>query len=191
MAEQDATEAVVAGSGDLYIAPVGTTLPETMDDALDPAFVKLGLVSEDGLTFSGAPSIEEFFAWQKRDPIRREMTQHEKTITFALEQWNGVNFALAFGGGEVTEVSTGQYRYDFLDDEAQLAEHAFVGDFSDGDKHFRLVGARGTVNDTTEVQLTRSQLGLLPVAFKILAPDEDQVPLYMVTDDAAFAPVAS
>lgn len=49
--------------GAIYTAPVGTPLPTSATEALDPAFQGLGYVSEDGLTNSTSLEVEKIKAW--------------------------------------------------------------------------------------------------------------------------------
>jgi hypothetical protein len=185
MAEQDPAELVVAGTGDIYVAPVGSTLPVDPEDALSASYVKLGYTNEDGLTLHRTPQVEEFMAWQSRSPVRRELVGQEIMLSFALEQWNSRNVTFAFGGGEVVDLGGGVHRYNFVDDDDQLEENTLVADFRDGDKHYRIVFPRGNVTEDTETNLVRSALAVLPVGFKALKP-ADEVTAYLLTDDPAF-----
>jgi hypothetical protein len=192
MASQDATELVVAGTGDIYVGPVGATLPTTAVAAPSPHFVQLGFTTEDGVTLTRTPEIQDFGAWQSRTPVRRELTSEEVTLAFQLEQWNAENFAFAFGGGEITDLGGGMYRYDFLAPEDQLAENSLIADWRDGSKRYRLCIPRGNVTESTETQLVRGALAVLPVSFKALAPDDASSPAYLLTNDPNFGdPIAS
>lgn len=182
----DASEIVVAGSGEVYVAPVNTALPTTPTETLNAAFVGLGYHNEDGVTLSVEPTIEEFMAWQSRQPIRREMTAQDITVSFALQQWNEENIVFAFGGGAVTSVSGG-YRYDFPTDTTSLQEKAMVIDCQDGSEHHRFVFTRGTVIDAVESQFQRGATALLPITFKVLGPESGGAPGYYLTDSGAFA----
>lgn len=187
---QDATQLVVAGSGDIWVAPVGTTLPEEYDDVLHGAFRKVGFVKEDGLSYSSTPQVEEFFGWQSRYALRRELTGVEVMFNYSMLQWNDENIVLAFGGGEVVEVSPGSYRYNPLGDGSQLDELSMIFDWNDGGKLFRVVVPRGNVTDAVEVQLTRTQLAELPVSYKVLGT-AGQDPWYQLFNDADFDPASS
>lgn len=181
-------ELVVAGTGDIWVAPVGATLPDDPTADLDAAFVQLGLTTEDGVKLTRTPEIQEFKAWQRRSPVRRELTGEEIMLAFSLEQWNGPNFSFAFGGGSVEETDPGVFRYDFPSDSAQLEEKSLVAEWRDGDKHYRVVCERGNVTDGTEVELVRTALAVLPIGYKALAPNgEDTVSAFLLTDDPAFA----
>lgn len=49
--------------GAVFWAPLETTLPTTANETLDQAFVCLGYVSEDGVTFSRSRETEDVTAW--------------------------------------------------------------------------------------------------------------------------------
>lgn len=185
---QDSSELVVASHGDIYVAPVGTPLPTTVGAVPNAAFVKLGLINEDGVTVTATPEIESFMAWQRRQPVRRELVNQELQIAFALEQWNAENVILAFQGGKVSEPSAGVFRYDFPDGDDSLDERSIIIDWQDGaDSLHRMVFERGNVMEAVEFQLVRNQLAILPITFGILAPQTGSgSPGYYLVDDDQF-----
>lgn len=184
----NADELVVASNGQVYVAPVGTTLPTTPTGALDSAFTGLGYTSEDGVTFTVTPTVDEFMAWQSRQAVRRELTSQEVQVSFTLEQWNESTIPLAFGGGAVTDLGGGNYRFDLPETSDALDERCMVIDTNDGDRHIRFVVPRGNVTDAVETQFVRSQLAVLPITFKALAPADGSGSAYVLfDDDAAFA----
>jgi hypothetical protein len=182
----DSTELIVASSGSINVAPVGTTLPTAATGALAAAFVNLGYVTEDGVTLTVTPQITDFNAWQSRQPVRRELTNQEVQAAFALEQWNDENLPLAFGGGAVTQPSAGVFRYDLPAPADALDERALVVIWLDGTTEYRLVLPRGNVSEAVAVPLKRSELAVLPITFKALQPDVGQSPGYLLTNDATF-----
>ena len=189
---QDTNELVVASHGDVYVAPVGTTLPgdTDVDAALDAAFVNLGLITEDGVTFSASPDIQEFMAWQRQQPVRRERTGQALSFGFALEQWNTENVPFAFGGGTVVETASGVFKYEFPDDDDALDERSIVLDWQDGTKKYRLVFERGNVTEAVETNLVRSALATLPITFSVLAPEDGTSPGFFLAEDVSFSTVS-
>lgn len=184
---QDSSEIVVAASGDVSIAPVGTTLPTTLV-ALDENWANLGYTTEDGVTFSDSVEIEEIRAWQSANPVRKIVTARDKTVAFSLEQWNPDNFILAYGGGEWSEPTPGIYRFDPPAVADAIAEYSMVIDWADGDKQHRVVIERGNVQEGVETQLIRSGAAVLPITFGTLNPDDpDASAWYHLTDDPAFS----
>lgn len=184
MGWNDSTELVVASSGQVSVAPVGTPLPTTPTGALNAAFTGLGLLTEDGVKLTVTPKVDEFMAWQSRQAVRRELSAQEIAIAFQLEQWDEITVPLAFGGGAITTVSGG-YRYDFLADSAALDERALVIDAVDGSRHQRYVFPRGNVTEAVETSFVRSALAVLPITFKALAPSDGSASGYALFDDAA------
>jgi hypothetical protein len=183
---QDSDQITVALSGNVSVAPYssGLVLPTDLG-ALDAAFSNLGYTSEDGVTFSATPNIEEIRAWQKATPVRRIVTSRDVAAAFTLEQTNLDTFALAFGGGDWTS-NAGVYRYDPPADEDALAEYACVIDFSDGDRNSRIVIMRSTVNEAVETQLVRNNAAMLPVTLAGLTPDGEDRAWYFLSDDDAY-----
>lgn len=188
---QSAEEITVALSGNVWIAPYSTSLvlPADPTTAPDAAFTDLGYTTEDGVTFSVTPNVEDIMAWQKATPVRRVVTSRESTIAYTLEQLNLDTFAHAFGGGTWTTTAgpPAYYRYDPPADGDALAEYACIIDFVDGTRNGRLVMMRGTVNDTVETNLVRNNAALLPVSLAALTPDGEDSAWYFLSDDAAFA----
>jgi hypothetical protein len=188
MAWNDAGELIVGGNGQVYVAPVGTALPTTGPaQALNASFFGLGYHTEDGVSLAVTPQVTDFGAWQSRQPIRRELTAQEITVSFTLQQWNEETLQLAFGGGAVTDLGGGNYRYDFPEDSDQLDERSLVVDVADGSKDIRFVFPRGNITDAVSTQFQRSAAAVLPITFKVLEPEEGGSPGYFLTDSADFA----
>lgn len=194
---QTAEEITVALTGHVYVAPytTGLVLPSNPFDAPAAAFIDIGYTSEDGVTFSVTPNVEDIMAWQKATPVRRIVTSRDSTIGYTLEQFNRDTFAHAFGGGTWTTIPAAagppavaeHFRYDPPADADALAEYACIIDFEDGARNGRLVMRRGTVNDTVETQLVRNNAAMLPVTLAALTPDGASNAWYFLSDDAAFA----
>lgn len=179
---QDASELVIAGSGDIAFAPVGTTLPTTPTGSLHANFVNAGYATEEGLTLSAEPSIEKHMAWQSRQAVRIELVGQEVKVGFGLEQWNSDNAVFAFGGGAVESLGGGVYKYTFPSADEALDERSLICDWQDGDKNYRLIIPNGNVTEGVEVNLTRGSLAVLPVTFEALDASGDG-PGYILTDD--------
>ena len=65
--------------GSLSVAPLGTDLPTTADEALDAAFTTLGYISDAGLTNSNGASVTAHKAWGGDIVL---VTQDEKPDNF-------------------------------------------------------------------------------------------------------------
>lgn len=178
---QDASELVIAGSGDIAFAPTGTTEPTTPTASLHANFVNAGYATEEGLTLNVDPTIEEHMAWQSKNAVRIELVAQAITVSFELEQWNSDNAVFAFGGGEVTSLGGGVYKYTFPTADEALDDRMLICDWQDGDKNYRLVVPKGNVTEGTETNLTRGSLAVFPITFK--AVDAGSGPAYILTDD--------
>jgi hypothetical protein len=188
---QVAEQIRVAASGSVYVAPLDTTVPETPATPLSAPFVELGYVTEDGVAFNNAPTVEEIRAWQKAVPVKRFVTGRDAVVTFTLQQFNPDNFALAFGGGEVTEVDPGIFQFEPPSDTDALAEWLLVVDSHDGDIDDRWVVWRGSVMDAVETSLQRTGPSLLPISFAALTPDDLDRSWRYYTTDPEFDPAGS
>ena len=84
----DASNARIYGSDldAIHIAPLGTTLPTTIDGPLDPAFEEIGWLGEDGITESATGSVEKKRGHQGNGVVRTRISEPGTTVSFvALE----------------------------------------------------------------------------------------------------------
>lgn len=190
MAWNDTTEIRVFASGQVYVAPVGTTLPVNPTASLNAAFVGLGYITEDGAALSVAPEIQDVMAWQSRQAVRRELVSQEVTATFALLQWNETNIVFAFGGGSVTTPAGGIYRYELPTDGA-LDERCVILEAIDGAVHERIILPRCNVTDAVETNFVRNDASTLPISVKALQPADGSTSMIFLTDDATSFAVGS
>lgn len=181
---QDSSEIRIASFGEVYIAPVGTSLPTTATGALNAAFVGLGLITTDGVTLSVEPEIQDINSWQSRQATRRELINQAVTAAFALQQFNETTVPFAFGGGAVTNPSGSNYRYE-LPASGALDEKAMIIDAVDGSIQQRWIIPRGNVSDAVETNMNRESEGTLPITFRALAPSDGSTSLILITNDSA------
>lgn len=66
-------------AGAVSVAPLGTTLPTTADEALAAGFVNLGYISDAGLTNANSRTVDDIKAWGGDVVLS---VQSEKTDTF-------------------------------------------------------------------------------------------------------------
>jgi len=90
----DAGEVRLARSGHVYLADVGTTLPTSLAEALDSAFVDAGYLNEDGLTLSPDVTIKDVMAWQSRIPIKTALETFQFEFKYVAIQQNQTNVGL-------------------------------------------------------------------------------------------------
>lgn len=178
----NADEVRVAGAGHVYVAPAGTALPTSPTSALSAAWTDLGYVTEDGVTFTFSRETTDLNAWQG-DKLRVLTTAEPAEVSFALMQSNDVTLPIVFGGGTVTEPSSGSYL--FTPPAAGTnTERALVVEFSDGDSiDYRYCISRVQISGEVSFTLTRGEALSYPLTFGIL--DDD--PKYTIlTNDPAW-----
>lgn len=144
-----ASEVRVAISGELHVAPVGTTAPETVDEALASAFVGLGYVSDDGVTESYEESVENIAAWQNGSIVRKVTTESEATFQLTLIQSNRQTLELFHKTSMMTGNEEDGYRLRVRTPGAD--PRSFVFDVLDGEDHIRIWVPRGEVTERGEV----------------------------------------
>jgi len=183
---QDATEVVVGANGDVYVAPVGTSLPLDVDDPLNVAFSDaLGFTSEDGVTATDGKTTVNIGAWQSFYPLRTIVTERNFSAAFVLRQWNRDTVSLAFGGG--TFEATGSFTKYTPPDPSVIDERVLVIDYQDGDDQFRLVIPRCVVSEDVASQITRTAAADLPITMSVLAPAEGDDPWFIMTNAERFS----
>lgn len=96
-------------SGYIWVAPWGTTLPTNATAELDPAFVGLGYLSEDGLTEPAAYEAGDAIVAAGGDTVAQADPTFSKTWTgTCIEALNEDLIKVAYGSANVTvENATG------------------------------------------------------------------------------------
>lgn len=172
----DATQVRVAGAGKVYAAPEGSTLPTDPTSAPDAAFVELGYVTTDGVTFTHSRETEDLDAWQG-SKVRVLTLAEPTTVGFALMETSGDVLKLAFGGGTITDATT---HFVFEPPAGDNAVRALVIDFQDGDLNYRYVIPRAQVQGDVSFTLSREGSLNYPLEFGVL----DNTPKFqIITDD--------
>lgn len=164
-------EILVASTGHLYRAPVGTAFPDTIDDDVDETlWTELGYTSEAGPRFRFGRDTTAIRGWQSRDPLRILVTATPRSVAADLLQLNQNTFDTAMGGGTWETQGAGLYHYTPPADSA-VDEFALIVEFEDGDERVRF-GYRKCFNQSaTEFALVNNAPVMLPVDFAILAAD--------------------
>jgi hypothetical protein len=177
----------VAGTGELHLAPVGTTMPTSASAALT-GFTGYGYTTEDGVTLSKSVEREGIPAWQASTPVRYLTTSQELTAGLTFLQSNEQVLKLWLGSGDFGpdgEVGNPGFRADVpVDPTGQ--QFAFVLEWKDADITSRLCIPKVEITETGDVNLARAATAF-PVTFGALAPDSGTVLATWLTTDPAFA----
>lgn len=157
-------------TGQIYVAPVGSTLPIDASTAPDRAFTDLGYTTTDGVRFSYAPETQDIDVWQADDPVRVIAQRRPASFETAFAQLDEHTLPVALGGG-VVRGSGGNFTYTPPAAQDGLDERSIVVDIEDGDKKVRFVVARAVVTEAVEISFNKEGLSSLPVNFRVLRPD--------------------
>lgn len=176
----------VFGTGEIFVAAVGSTAPTDATAAPAAPFVGLGYNSDDGVTFSRDVSVEDIFAWQSVVPVRRVSSETTFTVsaTFLESDPTVTSIFLGLGAWEVAGT-------DFSADGSTLqsvTERAVIVDFLDGAFSYRLYIPRAEVTSDGELSINRTSAAGYPMTFSALAPSAGSVMYTLLTDDPAFDP---
>lgn len=88
-------------TGAVFVAPAGTTVPTNATSELDPAFVGLGYVSEDGLVNGVETDTEDVNAWGG-ETVLTDQTSFKEMFTVNLIETNAETLKLYYGEDNVT-----------------------------------------------------------------------------------------
>lgn len=154
---KDQDQIHVYGSDDdtVWLAPLGTTLPTTLG-ALDPAFLDIGYLSEDGMSLERQADVTEFRAHQGAKVVRKKVTSSGKTFTFRPLQDNEDVDALS--GDVVSSTTTDEVTTTVLSDSSEVTSWACVVDLFDGGVHSRRVIPRLDVSVSGSEEFSNSAL---------------------------------
>lgn len=98
---------LVGSSGEVYIAAYDTAAPAAWTTLDSAPWTKLGVISEDGVTWK-MPEIEseDIMSWQSAFPVRTVTTKMSTSISFALVEWDRQTIPAALGGGTFADGTT-------------------------------------------------------------------------------------
>lgn len=182
-------EVQVAGTGELYLAAVGSTLPTSPTAALDAAFTGYGYTTEDGITLGRSVTRDPVMAWQSVVPVRYLTTEQTFTVQTTLLQGNNLTGKLWAQGGDFAQIGATQAWKSDIPVTPAAQQYAVVVEWKDTATGFqsRLVIAKAEVTDHGDVQLSRSATGL-QITLAALAPDSGTTFASWLTSNTAFDP---
>ena len=186
-----ASQVRVPGTGELFVADVGTEAPADTTTALDPAWTGLGYTNEDGVTLSRSLEREPVNAWQSLTPLRYIYNAATLGISAAMLQSNAEVAGLWWGGGDFAETAldSGVFKAD-MPVIPEGTEKAVLLEFKDDDITARIWVAKMDLAETGDVTLNRQGATAFQLTFNALAPDSGTVMATWLTDDPAFGPPA-
>jgi len=188
MAIMTDSQPIVGAYGDIFTAPEGTPAPTALDVDPTAPWVKLGMISEDGASWT-PPEEEtaEIKIWQSLYPARVVTTGLSSSLTFALDGWNRTTIPFALGGG------TFEDKTDVIvfhpPGAGESVSRAIFLKVLDGDVSLGLYFPKGRVIGREDTVFKPDEAALLNVEFG-LEGSVNYEPYQLVFDEATFPDVA-
>lgn len=177
---------VIAGTGTLYVAAVGSTLPDDHNDTIDAAFTDMGILQDDGAMFNdGKTAGTAVHGWGRREPYRKPPGNSAPFLTTVLREWHEDAFPIVFGGGTVAAAPTDGHVFTPPANGAGT-EYAVVLDMSDGSNSAVVVVPRCVVVEATEVPFKKMDASNLALRFDILVPTDNSAAWRVLVDHPGF-----
>lgn len=182
----NAVDEVIIGSGGKvwYGATTATAPTSALVGMLDTnQWTDLGIVAEDGVTFTDNRTIQDIEQWNGFLPVRKVVTKRDTTVAFKLRQWNTKNLILALGGGSFD----GSFTYT-PPTTTTISEWGLIVTWRDGTHDFLLYIARGMVSSSVSFSLVKDKNAELPVEFSVLGDPTgvEVAPYKLFTDSQIF-----
>ena len=174
----------VAGTGEVYVAPVGTAAPTDIA-TIPPEYLGLGITSTDGVQFTMSRDTSDIDGWQQ-SKIRVVTNSEPVSIEMALMETKPDVLTAAFGGGTIEEVplATGNFKFTPPAEGTNTIRTLLVV-FVDGGVTYQYHFPRVQVEGDVSFSLTRTDAVQYSTTFGVLANDPKWT---MVTDDPELDP---
>lgn len=158
---------IPADGAAVYAAPLGTPLPTSAAEALDPAFVDLGWVSEDGVTNSISRETTKHRAWGG-EVVKVTQDNYTETVRLTLLESSAAVLSVVYGADNVTE-SGGTLTVEHS--RLMLEHQSFVIDFIDGDRAGRILVRDGQVTELGDVTYVHKDLTRYEITVDVFKPE--------------------
>lgn len=175
----------IPGRFRLWLDSTGAAAPATAIASMPTGWRDVGFTTPDGTSFAASFEQLAVMSHQSDYPTRKGITSRTGRVTCVLQEWSGENYQAVQGGGEVTEVTTGVYKFVPPDGNNESLQACL--EVVDGTKHYRYIIPQGSIGEGPEIPLNKTAESTLPFAFDVEGQD-GVPPWYLITDDPAFAP---
>jgi hypothetical protein len=177
----------VGVTGDIYVAPVGTTLPTNISSPLNAAFVKVGHVTVDALSEGLSVTSEKIRSWQKKSGVRTVITEFDWTFQFVALESSALVLEMFYGGASTS--TAGGVHTTTIPTEIEAVQKALVIEIIDGDIITRYTSPVAEISDRGDVAHNGSEGTGYDMTISIVG---DSTALgYRITNDPNFTTSAS
>lgn len=161
----DPNEIIVAPTGSIFLAPVGTAPPTDTTTAWPVAWKDLGYLSEDAVTGAFDSTATDIMAWQADAPVYSDVSLSQ-TLQFQMMQWNQDTLTFAFGGG--TWDATGATASYAAPAKSAYTPQALGIEIVKGATKFRFGYGRVIITELGDINFKGDEAALLDVTVKVL-----------------------
>ena len=165
----------IAGTGTVWIAPVGTTLPTDSTTALNAAFNNVGFLT-DGFEVNQEYKTKDIEVWQSLEVVRQFPTSISRKVSFEAVETNKQTAALAWGGAVITKTTGGAYSM-AIPSTYVNSEYAVVLDMADGSTNQRIVLPRVTLDSLPKITAGRQDSIKYGFDLQVLQPTDNSAPV--------------
>lgn len=169
----------VAGTGSIWKAPLGTTLPTDSTTAWGSSFVNLGYAT-DGFTLTQDLKRQDVTAWQSLSPVRSIATALVRKLAFESLESNINTVPLAWGGATMTPGTAGVYTLAIPD--GTPTDFILGVDWSDGTLSQRIIVKRAALLTLPTIKFVRTDAIRYPLEVQAIVPSDgsDSIVVYGV-----------
>lgn len=183
---QDGSQVRKGLDSHLWIADHGTALPEDLSTPMgDLGFFDIGFTSPDGESMNVEPNVEDHIPHQSFRPVRSDVTEQAETFAFTVWQRNAETVKLAFGGGTVTQLASGLWKY-VPPSPGDTNDKVFVLETFDGEIHDRWCCARGKPRLTSGITFNKTDISAFEMEIKVLEHVGGEPWCLLSNDEGAF-----
>lgn len=172
----------IAGTGTVWIAPVGTTLPTDSTSSVNAAFVNAGFLT-DGFEVTQEYKTKDVEVWQSLEIVRQFPTNISRMVSFEAVEHNKQTVSMAWGGATITKGTGGAYSISIPSTYIN-SEYACVLDLSDGSVNQRIVLPRVTLNSLPKITAGRQDTIKYDFELQVLAPTDNSAPVLIYGVDS-------
>ena len=154
--------------GVMFVAPKGTELPTDQTTALDAAFLNMGYIGEDGISFADSADVTTFPDMNGKT-IATSTGSIEKTFTVVFTEIKKDTLGVIYGTGNVTDADGTITVHDkgFNDEEYAVVLELLL---KDGRK-WRRVGESCKLGELGDMSINYSELASREVTMNVLYGD--------------------
>lgn len=166
---------------DVWVGPLGSTLPTTIADPIAP-FDSLGWLSEEGVSLAIETNVEKFRGWQGGSVLRTKVTSTDKSFTVQALEEKRLTTGLYFDHGDpvLTGVAPDQIARLDLPESIGTVARAAVVRFKDGDVDKLLCCEKVEVTERGELTHQNTSMTIYEFTFEIIGA------AYILTNNPAY-----